>query len=33
MKDEEEENYDLEFCKKASEAIKEGYTVYYDSYW
>lgn len=33
MKDREEENDDLEFCKKASEAIKEGYTVYYDSWW
>jgi len=31
--DEEEENDDLEFCKKASEAIKEGYTVFYDSWW
>ena len=31
--DEDEENDDLEFCKKASEAIKEGYTVYYDSWW
>ena len=31
--DTEEENDDLEFCKKASEAIKEGYTVYYDSWW
>jgi hypothetical protein len=30
---EEEENDDLEFCKKASEAIKEGYTVFYDSWW
>ena len=30
---EEEENDDLEFCKKASEAIKEGYTVFYDSRW
>ena len=33
MNDDEEENDDLEFCKKASEAIKEGYTVYYDSWW
>lgn len=31
--DEDEEKDDLEFCKKASEAIKEGYTVYYDSWW
>jgi hypothetical protein len=31
--DEEEKNDDLEFCKKASEAIKEGYTVFYDSWW
>ena len=31
--DEDEENDDLEFCRKASEAIKEGYTVYYDSWW
>jgi len=30
---EEEENDDLEFCKQASEAIKEGYTVFYDSWW
>ena len=29
----EEESDDLEFCKKASEAIKEGYAVYYDSWW
>jgi hypothetical protein len=29
----EEENDDLEFCKKASEAIKEGYIVFYDSWW
>jgi len=29
----DEENEDLEFCKKASEAIKEGYTVFYDSWW
>ncbi len=28
-----EENDDLEFCKRASEAIKEGYTVFYDSWW
>ena len=28
-----EEDDDLEFCKKASEAIKEGYTVFYDSWW
>ena len=27
------ENDDLEFCKKASEAIKEGYMVFYDSWW
>ena len=31
--DTDEENDDLEFCKKASEAIKEGYSVYYDSWW
>jgi len=31
--DKEEENDDLEFCKRASEAIKEGYTVFYDSWW
>ncbi len=31
--DQEEESDDLQFCKKASEAIKEGYTVYYDSWW
>jgi hypothetical protein len=31
--DADEENDDLEFCKKASEAIKEGYSVYYDSWW
>ena len=30
--DEEEEKDDLEFCRKASEAIKEGYTVFYDSW-
>jgi len=29
----DEENDDLEFCKLASEAIKEGYTVFYDSWW
>jgi hypothetical protein len=29
----DEEGDDLQFCKKASEAIKEGYTVYYDSWW
>ena len=29
----DEENDDLEFCKRASEAIKEGYTVFYDSWW
>jgi hypothetical protein len=28
-----EENDDLKFCKRASEAIKEGYTVFYDSWW
>lgn len=33
MGDQEEESDDLQFCKKASEAIKEGYTVYYDSWW
>ena len=33
MGDAEEENDDLEFCKKASEAIKEGYTIFYDSWW
>ena len=31
--DDEEVDDDLEFCKKASEAIKEGYTVFYDSWW
>lgn len=31
--DQAEKSDDLEFCKKASEAIKEGYTVYYDSWW
>ena len=31
--DDAEENDDLEFCRKASEAIKEGYTVFYDSWW
>jgi hypothetical protein len=31
--DESQEKDDLEFCKKASEAITEGYTVYYDSWW
>lgn len=33
MRDKEEELGDIEFCKKAAEAIKEGYTVYYDSWW
>lgn len=28
-----EENEDLEFCKKASDAIKEGYIIFYDSWW
>ncbi len=31
--DSEEEDEDLGFCKKASEAIREGYTVFYDSWW
>jgi hypothetical protein len=31
--DQEEESDDLQFCRNASEAIKEGYTVYYDSWW
>lgn len=31
--DRSQEKDDLEFCKKASEAITEGYTVYYDSWW
>ena len=31
--DEDEEKDDLEFCRKASEAIKEGYTIFYDSWW
>jgi len=30
---EEERQEDLEFCKQASESIKEGYTVFYDSWW
>ena len=29
----EEESDDLEFCKQATQAIGEGYTVYYDSWW
>jgi len=28
-----EYNQDLDFCKQATEAIKEGYTVFYDSWW
>lgn len=28
-----ERQEDLEFCKVASNAIKEGYTVFYDSWW
>jgi hypothetical protein len=31
--DKEQENDDLDFCKKASQALKKGYTVYYDSWW
>ena len=30
---EEEVRDDLEFVKKANQAIDEGYTVYYDSWW
>ncbi len=30
---EEEVQDDLEFVKKANQAIDEGYTVYYDSWW
>lgn len=30
---EEERNKDLEFIKKAREAISEGYDVYYSSWW
>ena len=33
IRDREQEKHDLEFCKQASEAIKEGYTVFYDSWW
>ena len=33
IRDREQEKRDLEFCKQASEAIKEGYTVFYDSWW
>ena len=33
IRDAEQEKYDLEFCKQASAAIKEGYTVFYDSWW
>lgn len=29
----EELQDDLDFCKKASNAIKEGYIVFYDSWW
>jgi hypothetical protein len=29
----EENDYDLEFVSKAREAIKEGKTVYYTSWW
>lgn len=31
--DKREENDDIKFCKEAIKAIKEGYTVYYDSWW
>ncbi len=33
IRDTEQEQHDLEFCKQASGAIKEGYTVFYDSWW
>ena len=25
--------HDLQFCQEAKEAIKDGYAVYYDSWW
>ena len=31
--EEEQEKTDLDFCKKASDAIKNGYKVFYDSWW
>lgn len=31
--DEESKQYDLEFVKKAREYIKDGYAVFYDSWW
>ena len=31
--DEDEVNQDLQFCKDAIQAIEEGYTVWYDSWW
>jgi hypothetical protein len=31
--DEDEANQDLQFCKDAIQAIEEGYTVWYDSWW
>lgn len=31
--DEDEIQNDLDFCKQAADAIKEGYTVFYDSWW
>ena len=31
--DKEEANRDLQFCKDAIQAIEEGYTVWYDSWW
>ena len=33
MGNKDEENDDLQFCKEAIQSIKEGYTVYYDSWW
>lgn len=33
MGDKDEENYDLEFCKKASDAIKNDENIYYTSWW
>lgn len=32
-KDEEYKEHDLETIKEAREAINEGYTIYYDSWW
>jgi hypothetical protein len=31
--DDESDQYDLEFVRKAREAISEGFEIYYDSWW